>query len=112
MHRFEIHGPFASAYINLGFGAEACEADIIFTGQKNSFSLSSAGADDVKTLHLDGKVIAGSDSYHRYYGYYDELHNFFEAVRGNEDLLSPIGSAVKSMSLIEFLRKNTIDRIG
>ena len=104
VHLFEIHGPMASAYINLGFGAEECKADIIFAGQKGTFSLSSKGAGDVKHLHLCGKEIAGSDKYYRYYGYYDSLKNFFDAIRGDACLVSPIESAVNSMHLVEFLR--------
>jgi len=108
VHSFEIHRQHASAYINLGFGTEDCEADIIFTGQKSSFSISAGGADDVKILHLDGKEIAGSDKYHRYYGYYNALDNFFKGIRGEAKLVSSIESAVKSMALVEFLRENEI----
>lgn len=30
VHTFEIHGPEAGTYINLGFGKAACEASILF----------------------------------------------------------------------------------
>lgn len=108
VHNLEIHCQNASAYINLGFGTEGCEADILFSGQKKSFSISSAGAGDVSKQHINGIEIAKSDKYHRYYGYYDILRNFFDAIKGEAELGSSIESAVKSMSLIEYLQANKI----
>jgi len=108
VHRFEIHGCDASAYVNFGFAVEECHADIIFAGKVSSYSMSSEGATDVKQLHLDGKEVAKSDNYNKYYGFYDELRNFFDTIEGKSTLLSSIESAADTMHLVEFLRNNKI----
>ena len=103
VHRLEIHGPNASAYVNLGFGDDSCDADILFAGEKGSFSLSSAGLGDIKKLHLDGREIAGSDKFNIYYGYYAELRNLLDAINGKADLHTSIDKAVKTMELADYL---------
>jgi len=44
VHDFEIHGPGASAFLNLGFGGSNCEATLLFHQGHGTHSLSAAGA--------------------------------------------------------------------
>jgi virulence factor len=108
VHTFEIHGPKASAYIDIGFGGESCKAKIIYSKGEGSFSLSSAGTGGFVVEELDGIHIANSDKYHRYYGYYYEDLEFINCVRNGGKPLSDIDDAIKSMELAEFILSNTI----
>lgn len=80
VHEFELHGAGASAYINLGFGGEACDARILCAKTAGRQSMSAMGKGEVEVITLDGKVIAGSDRYEDYYGYRDEDMLFMNAV--------------------------------
>lgn len=76
VHQFELHGAKASAYISLGFGGADCEARILRSAGEGSHSLSANGKTQVEELRLDGRALAKSDAYFRYYGYYDESAAF------------------------------------
>lgn len=103
VHDFEIHGPGASAYLNLGFGGSGCDAKILFHQGQGTHSLSAAGAQLPREMHLDGKVIAGSEDYHRYYGYYAEDRSFLDCVRDRTMPACDLKQAVISMEALEFL---------
>lgn len=100
-HGFELHSPLASAYINLGFGTAACEADMIYFGGQKSFSLASTGTQEEHIEHFDGRIIAGSGEYYRYYGYYDEDSAFVDSMKSREAPESDIQSAIRAMRLTE-----------
>jgi len=108
VHLFEIHGPKASAYINLGFGDDSCDATILFSGDKGSFSYSSQGLGDTSRMLLDGREVAGSDELHICYGFYSEMRNFVDGINQKASLICPIGDAVKTMYLLDYLRKAAI----
>ena len=93
VHQFEMHGPGASAYIDLGFGDSSCNGKILINSDKNSFSLSSAGIGSQKILDFNGIEIAGSDRYEKYYGYYDEDLLFIEDIRKHPFDTNPERSA-------------------
>ncbi|MDR1902520.1 MAG: hypothetical protein LBQ88_09605, partial [Treponema sp.] len=78
VHQFEIHGPGASAFIDLGFGGPGCGGKIIRTVKPGGQSLSAAGAGEQEILEFDGPTLAGSDSYEVYYGYHAEDRLFVE----------------------------------
>jgi predicted dehydrogenase len=108
VHTFELHGPNASAYINIGFGGEACEATILHCTGIGTFSLSAAGSGDFVIEKFDGKEIAKSDKYYRYYGYYDEDVAFIGSVRTGEKPLSDITASLRSMRLAEYILTHRI----
>ena len=107
VHDFTIHGPGATAFINLGFGGAACEATIMYGNGKTQYSLSAAGVTGPNIEKIDGMALEGSE-YHQYYGYKSEDENFLRAVRGEEALICPIADAAKSMDMVEFLLSRAI----
>lgn len=81
VHQFELHGAKASAYISLGFGGAQCEARILCSSGSGSHSQSVNGKSNMTEIRLDGRELAGSDVYWRYYGYYDETLAFLRRVQ-------------------------------
>jgi predicted dehydrogenase len=79
VHQFEIHGPGASAFIDLGFGDAGCSGRIL-KGVSGRQSLASGGAADHVIIEYNGIKIAGSDKYEDYYGYRDEDQAFIRAM--------------------------------
>jgi ribosomal protein S20 len=61
VHDLEIHGPKASAYINIGFGGQECEADILYGAGVSMYSSASAGVARETREHIDGIALAGGD---------------------------------------------------
>ena len=108
IHNFEIHGPQASACINLGFGGSECDARILHFGGKKIYSLAAAGVGGQSVEYLDGKELAGSQDYHAYYGYKQEDIDFIHALKTGEKPLCTIEDAAKSMEMVEFLLANII----
>jgi len=108
VHTFEIHGYSASAYINLGFCTSTCEAKIIFHNGKPSYSMASAGGGSEEVVCYDGRALAGSDEYHKYYGYFNELLRFFDSVRTRKVPDTDLDDSVKYMELAEMLLKHQI----
>lgn len=108
VHAFEIHGHTASAYINLGFGGFECDAKIIFHRGRQSHSAASAGEGDVEIIHYDGKTLAGSDDYHKYYGFFDEVCVFINSIQARQTPEANLDEAVKTMALAEMLVEKRI----
>jgi predicted dehydrogenase len=106
IHNFEIHGPEASAFINIGFGGSECDARILHFGGKKIYSLASAGVSGQSVEYFDGKELAGSQEFHAYYGYKQEDINFIHAIKTGEKPLCSIEDAAKSMEMVEFLLAN------
>ena len=102
VHGLAIHTARASAYIDLGFGAEECSARILHH-RESTASLASQGAGLQEIERVDGMEAAGSDAYHRYYGYYGEDEAFVRAVLDGTPSQCGIGEAAKSMRLAERL---------
>jgi virulence factor len=108
VHSFEIHGYTASAYINLGFAVPDCDARIIFHMGKQSYSAASAGTGSDEVVYYDGKKMAGSEEYHKYYGYYNEVRQFINCVRTREDPETNLYDSVHTMELVEMLANSVI----
>lgn len=104
VHSFEIHSGAASAYIDLGFGAASCQADILYFNGQKSFSLASTGTRSGQIRHLDGAELAGSNDYHHYYGYYAEDQEFLHCMETGRKPSSGIDEAIRSMELIDAIR--------
>ena len=108
IHDFEIHGPGASAFINLGFGAQECEARILFGKGKAGYSMSATGPAPVKIQRIDGKELAGSDLYYKFYGFYQEDVHFLQCVRDNKPPLNTIDEAIKTYRYVDMIASNVI----
>lgn len=102
-HDLEIHGPNASAYINLGFGDLQCNAKIYYNGGGSMYSAASAGVSGADVEYLDSIEIAGSDKYSHYYGYKAENVDFVNCLKNGTKPLCTIEDAAKSMDMAEFL---------
>ncbi|MGI6083126.1 MAG: Gfo/Idh/MocA family protein [Limnochordia bacterium] len=108
IHTFEMHGPNASAFINLGFGAMNVKAEILIHSGKAMYSATAQGVQDQKHIVLDGFELAGSDKMYRYYGFYQEDKAFIDSVRTRTKPLSDISEGVKSIQLVEMLLASAI----
>ena len=109
VHGLALHTSAASAYINMGFGGEACEAQILYSVQ-GTFSLSAGGRGEQRITCLDGKEIAGSNEYYRYYGYFDEDDSFIRALAQGKPVSCGIVDALQTMSLVEMLPRKLLHR--
>ena len=107
-HTFEVHGAGASAFINLGFGTDACEAQMLATEGKGGYSLAATGAGKAGVRTIDGKALAGSDQFYRYYGFYQEDLHFLECVRQGVEPETSIADAVKTFELVDLLASSLI----
>ena len=107
-HTFEIHGPGASAFINLGFGGMECEARILTVEGKSGYSLAATGPGGYEVQELDGKEMAGSDEYYRYYGFYQEDEHFVDCVLAGKKPETDIEDAVETFGLVEMILGSVI----
>lgn len=108
VHKFEMHGPGLSAYIDLGFGAASCSATLLAHQGEMRYSLAASGATEQGVLEIDGMELAGSVAFHRYYGFYDEDRHFLECVRKQIQPETNIEDAVKTMELVEMFLSNLL----
>ena len=108
VHAFEMHGPGASAFINLGFGGAECEATILYHAGKSMYSLAAAGVGGQNIEKLDGKALAGSDQFHAYYGYKQEDQDFINALLTGSRPLCTVDDAVGSVALVEKILSSAI----
>lgn len=109
IHDFEIHGPNACAFINIGFADARCEAKIIYNNGKQIYSAASAGVGDFFIEELDGKEIAGGSEYHQYYGYKTEDEDFIRCLLNGGTPICTAEDAAKSMDMMEQLLRNRIN---
>jgi predicted dehydrogenase len=105
VHQFELHGPGASAFIDLGFGDAGCSGKILYNPGPGAHSISAAGADRQDVFEFDGLALAGSDRYEVYYGYRDEERLFIQTALDNPGGTDPVRAAedCASMELVEQL---------
>jgi len=107
-HTFEIHGHAASAFINLGLGGAQCEACVIAAQGKGGYSLASTGVAPNQPLFIDGKALAGSDKFYRYYGFYQEDLHFLDCVRKRRQPITSIHDAVKTFEMVDLISSSLI----
>ena len=107
VHTFEMHGPGASAFINLGFGDTSCDAKIIHS-KGGMYSMSSGGVGKQETEYIDGVKLAGGDKYYQYYGYKQEDAEFVDCINTGGQPLCGIEDAAKTMEAVELLLKSAI----
>jgi len=107
VHSFEMHGPGASAFINLGFGDQSCDAKIIHSGG-GMYSMSSGGVGEQHVEYIDGVAEAGGNKYYQYYGYKQEDAEFIECIATGRKPLCDIEDAVKTMEAVELLLNSAL----
>lgn len=104
VHRFDLHGPGASAFIDLGFGDAGCTAKIVHATGGGSHSMAAAGSPGHQITQLDGRKLAGDHRYERYYGYYDEdllfVRSVLEAPEGDP---ARTAEDIRTMELLELM---------
>jgi predicted dehydrogenase len=103
VHTFEMHGTDASAYINLGFADQICEATILAAVKGSIYSRAASGYAAPEVMHLDGMKIAGGDQYYQYYGYLAENRDFVLSIRDGRRPFCTIEDAALSMHMAEDL---------
>ena len=108
IHTFEMHGPNASAFINLGVGGNECEATIICREGGSMYSLASGGVGGINRIHLDGKELAGDDRFHAFYGYKQEDIDFIKAIKNGTAPMCTIEDMAKSMELVETVHATSL----
>lgn len=108
VHSFEIHGPGASAFINLGFGEADASATILYNEGGSMYSMASGGVGGIHRETIDGKALSGSQEYYAYYGYKQEDADFVRAILTGAQPMCTISDAAKSMELAERLLRAAI----
>ena len=108
VHTFEIHGPGASAFINLGFGGFGCDARVLLGTGSGGYSLAAGGAAKLDLRELDGMELAGSDQFYRYYGFFQEDEEFVRCVHKGAEPETTIADAVKSFELVDMIVRSQI----
>jgi predicted dehydrogenase len=101
VHKFEIHGPGVSAYLNLGFGPAGADAVILSHKGKVQYSLAARGEGGEEIVRIDGKELAGSEEFHKYYGFWQEDRHFIDCVRSGVQPETNIHDAVESFRWVE-----------
>lgn len=108
VHTFEIHGPGASAFINLGFGGKACDARVLLAKGAAGYSISAKGAGNFALEEIDGMALVGSQDFHRYYGFYQEDAAFLDCVREGSQPMPNIEDAVKTFRFVDMVAGSVI----
>ena len=103
VHTFEIHGTDASAYINLGFADQICEATILAAVKGSIYSRAASGYAAPEVMHLDGMEIAGGKEYFEYYGYLAENRDFVLSLKEGRRPFCTMEDAALSMHMAEDL---------
>ncbi|MCK5802253.1 MAG: Gfo/Idh/MocA family oxidoreductase [Lentisphaeria bacterium] len=106
VHRFEIHGPRASAYINLGMGGTQCEAVLLRHSGGQQYSLSAGAAGGDSDSYFNGAELAGSDQFYHFYGFFAEDRHFIDCVKSRETPETSIQDAVKSFRWVDMIVSN------
>ncbi len=106
VHRFEIHGPGASAFINLGMGGAQCEAILLRHDGGQQYSLSAGAAGGDNNAYFSGAELANSDEFYRYYGFYYEDRHFIDCVKERTLPETSIQDAVKSFRYVDLILAN------
>lgn len=102
VHQFQMHGIGISAFIDLGMGSEiSVNSRILAHSGAISYSLASTGAAKENSLVLDGRELAGSNDFFKYYGYYFEDRHFIDCVKSGETPETCIQDARLSVHLVE-----------
>jgi len=106
VHRFEIHGPGASAFLNLGMGGAQCEGLLLRHDGSQQYSLSAGAAGGDSGAHFSGTALAGSDQFYRFYGFFDEDRHFIDCVKTRQLPETSIQDAVKSCEYVDLILRS------
>lgn len=89
IHRFEVHSKGFSATINPNTEAE------VFDGSREA-------------IHISTEEAAGSDQYHKFYGFFGENAHFIESLRENKMPMTNLKDATRTMELVDRIRHSQI----
>jgi virulence factor len=103
VHRFEIHGPGASAFLNLGMGGAQCEGQLLRHDGGQQYSLAAGAAAGDNSAYYSGTTLAGSDQFYRFYGFFAEDRHFIDCVKTRQLPDTCIQDAVKSFEYVEMI---------
>lgn len=106
VHRFEMHGPGCSAFINLGMGGAQCEGMLLRHDGSQQYSLSAGAAASGSGDVFSGVQLAGSDQFYRFYGFYAEDRHFIDCVQSRAVPETSIQDAVKSFGYVDLILRN------
>jgi virulence factor len=106
VHRFEIHGPGASAFLNLGMGGAQCEGLLLRHDGGQQYSLSAGAAGGDSNAYFSGAKLAGSDQFYRFYGFFQEDRHFIDCVKTRQEPETSIRDAVKSFRYVDLILRN------
>lgn len=108
IHTFEMHGPNASAFINIGMGGNECEADILVRKGASMYSQASGGVAKGNLIHIDGKELAGDERFFAYYGYKQEDIDFITAIKNGTQPMCVIADMARTMELVETVHRTSL----
>ena len=109
VHQFQMHGIGVSSFIDLGMGAQIDVKSRILTHTGAiSYSLAATGAAKEDSVVLDGRELAGSNDFHKFYGYYAEDRHFIDCIKSGETPETCIQDARLSVHLVEKFLANQI----
>ncbi|MBN2452070.1 MAG: Gfo/Idh/MocA family oxidoreductase [Lentisphaeria bacterium] len=103
VHRFEMHGPGCSAFLNLGMGGAQCEGLLLRHDGKQQYSLSAGAAAANSGDYFSGVALADSDQFYRFYGFYFEDRHFIDCVRSRTTPETSIQDAVKTFRYVDLI---------
>lgn len=106
VHRFEMHGPGASAFLNLGMGGAQCEGLLLRHDGGQQYSLSAGAAGGDSNAYFSGIKLAGSDQFYRFYGFFQEDRHFVDCVATRQMPETSIQDAVKSFRYVDLILRN------
>lgn len=110
VHDFEIHGPRASAFIDVGFpGRSDATATIVYGDGVSIYSAAAVGVNGTNVEVLSAREMTGEDGYYQYYGYKQEDQDFVDSILAGRAPKCTIADAAKSMELAEFLLEKRIN---
>jgi len=92
-HAFEMHGPGVSAYLNLGYDG-VDEISRIIT------------PDDVE--ELDMRELAGSQEFHKHYGFFQENRHFIDCVKSRQRCMTDLDEVVKTYELLDMVKHSVV----
>ncbi len=109
VHDIEIHGPRASAFIDIGFPGRDSSATIVYGDGASIYSAAAAGVNQTNVETLYATEVAGGDKYHQYYGYKSEDIDFVESILEGRTPMCTIADAAKTMDMVEMLLRSRVN---
>lgn len=110
-HDFEIHGPRACAFIDVGFPGrdDDATATIVYGDGVSIYSAAATGVNHTNVEVISARELCGEDARYQFYGYKAEDQDFVNSILNGTKPLCTIEDAAKSMDLAEMLLAKRIN---